>query len=125
MTNFDLQPFAAAAFFVIASAFFGDDAFQSLFVSHVEQGLAVFWVVVGVAERVAGQDQRFQFLLALLKRDAAPIVAIEIEQIERIVENGDVGILGVAMSAGAKSGALLHQAEGGATFAVERDCFAI
>ena len=99
----DLQPFPAAAFFVIAVAFFGDDAFQSLFVGNVEQGLAMLRIVVGVAERVAGRIQGFQFFLALFERDAAAAAARSRRGgDEGVVENGDVGVLDAAMSAGTR-----------------------
>ena len=47
--DLDLQPLAAAAFFVKTGALLGDDPLQSLLPRHLKQRLAALLVVIGIA----------------------------------------------------------------------------
>src|SRR6267154_1597222 len=111
MPDLDLQPLAAAALLIDAVAFLGKNTFEAVLLRHFEQGYALLLVVIGIAERVPCDQDGSQFFLSLLERKLAPIVAVEIKQIECVVEHRNVGLSGSAAAAGTKPGALLHQAE--------------
>src|SRR5258708_25368605 len=55
LANLDLQPFAGAAFFVEARAFLRDDALESRLLRHLEQRLAVVFIVIRISNGVAPQ----------------------------------------------------------------------
>ena len=123
--DLDLQPFGAAALLINAVTPLGQDAFEALGARHFEECFALLLIMIGVADGIAGVEQRGQFFLALFERDFSPVVAIEIEQIECVIENGDIGIGGPAAAAGTESGALLHQAERCSALLIECDYFSI
>src|SRR5258706_15482404 len=120
-----LYPFAAAALLVDAVALLSEDSFESLLASHFEQSFSLPLVVIGIADGVPSDQDRSQFLLALFQRKLAPIVAIQIEKIECVVQHGHVRVGDAAAAAGTEAGALLHQAEGGFSLLVERDHFSV
>ena len=70
---------------------------------------------------LASYDFVLQQLLALLERDAAQVESIEIEQIERVVDDRHTFAPWQAALARLESGALLHQAERRPALVIERD----
>src|SRR5690349_17361055 len=86
MPDLDLQPVAAAAFFIATCASFGQDPFQLLLSRDLKQRCALSLVVIGIAQRVALLQNLSKLLLAVDKVYAPPVVPIEIDQIKGIVE---------------------------------------
>ena len=125
LPNLDLQPLAAAALFIKARALLGDDSFQPLLLRHLKQRLAVLCVVIGKSHRVARHQQCRQLALALLQRHAPPVVAIEIQQVERVIQHWHIGVPHRAPPARTKSRALLHQTERRFPSFIERHHFTI
>jgi hypothetical protein len=64
-------------------------------------------------------------LLAILERHSTPIAAVQIKQIERVVEHGNIRIRSAPTASGTEAGSLLHQAERRSSLLVERNHFAI
>src|SRR5215467_8257519 len=90
LANLDLEPLAAASLFVATGAALGENSFQLLFARDFKQRLALRFVVVGVANDVVGGQQSPQPILPLFKRHAAPVVSIEIKQIESVIKHRDI-----------------------------------
>src|SRR5579863_8242424 len=76
MPDLDLQPFAASALLVAASPALCHDAFKALGFRHLKQGLALFFVMIGITHRISGLDDGCQLLLAVLQRHAAPVFSV-------------------------------------------------
>ena len=93
--DLDLEPLAGATLLVNAVALFGQDAFQAFFARDFEQSFPLLFVMIGIADGIAGDYQRSQFLFALFERKPSQIVAIEIEQIECVIEHGHICLCGV------------------------------
>src|ERR1700746_3238884 len=60
LRDFDLQPFLAAALFVVAVAAFRKDTFQSFLLRSVEQSNTLPWVVVRVPDDFSGSENVFE-----------------------------------------------------------------
>src|SRR5579871_1218736 len=125
VADFDLQPLPAAALFVAAVAALRDDAFELAGFRDVEEGASLLGVVIGIANRVFLRENRLQLALAVFEIDLAPVFSVEIDEIESVIKDGDVGVDGTALASGTKSGALLHQAERRLALGVECDDFAV
>src|SRR6202790_325845 len=120
LRDFDFQPIARALLFVNAFALFGEDAFQSALLRRVEKIKPFLGIVIGKLHNPACNNPLLQQLLALLERDAAQIEAIEVEQIERIVNDRHTFAPWHTAFPGSKSGPLLHQTERWAALFIER-----
>src|SRR5579863_2802 len=79
----------------------------------------------GVANEFVGFDDFRESVFPILKRNAAQIVSVEINEIEQIIDNLDVSAAGDAASVLADTRALLHEAERGPALLIECDEFAI
>src|ERR1700722_373545 len=55
--DLDLQPLAAAAFFIKTLPLLGQNAFQPLLVRHIKQGLSLLRIMIGVTHRIARGEQ--------------------------------------------------------------------
>ena len=77
--------------------------------------------MVGKLNHATSFDLFLQQLLALLERDATQVEAIEVKQIERIIDDRNAFAPWQAALAGLESGPLLHQAERRAALFIERD----
>ena len=89
LRDLDLDPLRAAAFFVKAIAAFRQDPFQSL-LPRGGQELHPMIKMLGVTDRPTRNDQAGKGCLALLERNTPQVVAVKIEQVECVVENGDI-----------------------------------
>src|SRR5258708_29740921 len=81
--------------------------------------------MIGIAEGVSRDENRSQFLLAFFQRKLAQIVAIDIEQIECVIEDGDIRVGSSTAAARTESRALLHKTGRGASLVVEGGDFAV
>src|SRR3989442_1902399 len=91
LCDLDLQPFRCAAFFVATVAFLGEDAFQSLLFRDLEQcDPLLSRIMIRVADYFVGYQNFLEHTLALFECDAPEIVSIEIEQIEDVINDGQV-----------------------------------
>src|SRR5215470_15674341 len=112
MLDFHLQPFTAAAGFVEAVASFREDAFQTLAAGYFEESLAVRDEMVRKANGVARRDKQVcECGFAVLERDAAQVVTVEVKEVEGVVKNLNILVSSDSPAALAESGALLHKAE--------------
>src|SRR5215469_8808889 len=125
LTDLDLQPLVAAALLVETGLLFCHDPFQLSLLRDLKERLAMLLVVVREAQRIPRNDERRQLLLPLFQRHTPPVVAIEIEEIERVIEHRNVGVGGSPPAARTKPGPLLHQAEGSAAIFIERHDLAV
>src|SRR5882672_10734865 len=121
LRDFDLQPIARPFFLIGAVAFLGEDAFQSALAGYFKQLAALLGIVVGVSNDFSGFEHGLQQFLPHLQTHSAQVVAIEVEQIEGIVENRNAFAARQAPLARLESGALLHQAERRAALLIDRD----
>src|SRR5208282_763331 len=123
LRDFDLEPIARALFFVSAAAFLGDDAFQSALLCRFEKIKTFLGIVVGKLNyaALASDDPFLQQLLAFVKRDAAQVEAIKIEQIESVVDNRYAFAPWQTAIARMESGPLLHEAKRRSPLVIERD----
>src|SRR5207244_9854968 len=81
--------------------------------------------MIGIADWTSRGKNLCQDLLALFERDAPQVVAVDVDEIEDVVQHGDVAATADATSMLADAGALLHQAERCTALFVEGDNFAI
>src|SRR5438552_4111674 len=81
--------------------------------------------MIGIADWTSRDKNLCQDLLALFERDAPQVVAVDVDEIEDVVQHGDVAATADATSMLADAGALLHQAERCTALFVEGDNFAI
>src|SRR6266496_3148919 len=138
--DFDFQPLAGALLIVHTAALLGDDAFQAPLFRGFEQGEAALGIVIGKMNDAAVLDHGFQQLLSLVERHATEVEPVEVNEIECVVDDrhalstparqkrarrGPRVASGETVFARAESGALLHEAEGGAPLVVERDDFSV
>src|SRR6185312_2749563 len=110
LRDFDLQPFAAAALFVTTAAPFGDDPFQAFLLRHIEKSFAIV-KMVGEANEFSWFKNAGENFFALLERNTAQVIAIHIEHIEKVIDDGNLRFSRHLPSMLADSGTLLHQAE--------------
>jgi len=89
LRDFDLEPIGSALFFIAAVALLGNDALQAALLRGLKKSKTLFGIVVGKMNYVvhAGNDPVLQQLLPLLEPHAPQVETIEVEQIERIVDN--------------------------------------
>src|SRR5262249_10651173 len=119
------QPAVAAASFILAVAALGDNAFEPGLARRFEHLLAVDLEVIGASDAVGVGDDLPEELLALLERDAAEIVSVEIQQIEeKQRRRGRAGEVRDAIGVG-NADARLDEVEGGAAFIVEHGDLAV
>ena len=123
--NFDLQPFAAAPLFIRTGAPLCHDPLEQLRLGNLKQSLPLFFIMIRKTQPFAPRHDGGEFSFALLERDLAPVFAVEVKQVERIVQDRNVGLSGRSLAAGTKAGALLHQAERRFTLFIERDDLAV
>src|SRR5437667_12148807 len=81
--------------------------------------------MIGIADWTSRGKNLCQDLLAFFERDSPQIVAVDVDEIEYVVQHGDVAAAADATSMLADAGALLHQAERCTALFVEGDNFAI
>src|SRR5712692_11552325 len=120
LRNLDFQPIARTFFLISAVAFLGENAFQSALACHFKQLATLLGIVVGESNDFFTLEHRLQQFLALLQTHSAQIVAIEVEEIESVVEDRNSFAARQAALAGPESGALLHQAEGRTALLIDR-----
>ena len=82
-------------------------------------------VVAYNADAPSGSKNLRQDLLAILERDSPEIVAVDVDEIENVVQNRNVAAGANPASMLANARALLHQAEGCAPLLVEGNDFAV
>src|SRR5215472_17766441 len=81
--------------------------------------------MIGKTQPFARRQDGGEFSFALLERNLAPVFAVEVQQVERIVHDRDVGLSRRSLAAWTKSGALLHQAERRFALFIEGDDLAV
>ncbi len=81
--------------------------------------------MIGVAHRAIQAGNFRQQIFAFFERDAPQIVAVEIEQIEDVVQHGNIVTRSGATPARPNSCTLLHQAERRASVFVESGDFTV
>src|SRR5207253_7962830 len=81
--------------------------------------------MIGIADWTSRGKNLCQDLLALFERDAPQIVAVNVDEIEDVVQHRNVAAGTYATSMLTDAGALLHQAERCTALFVEGDNFAI
>src|SRR5215510_4315125 len=113
--DFHFQPFTAAPWFVQAVASFGEDSFQALAAGDFEEAFAIRNEMIRKPYRIAGGDEQVcECGLAALKGHATEVIAVEVKEVEDVIQDLDIRLGGDAAAAFAESGALLHQTERGA-----------
>src|SRR5437667_5271241 len=81
--------------------------------------------MIGIADWTSRDKNLCQDLLALFERDAPQVVAVDVDEIEDVVQHGDVAATADATSMLTDAGALLHQAERCTALFIEGDNLAI
>src|SRR2546422_3852537 len=81
--------------------------------------------MIGIADWTSRGKNLCQDLLALFERDSPQIVAVDIDEIEYVVQHRNVAAGTYATSMFTDAGALLHQAERRSALFIEGDDFAI
>ncbi len=125
LRDFYFEPVARALFFVGAATLLGDDAFQFALLRRLEKLETFLSVVVGKMNDFAVFNSVLQQPLALFERDAAQVHAIEVQQIERIVNDPDAFAPRQSPFARLEPGPLLHQTKRRAALFIERDDLAV
>ena len=119
--DFDFQPLTGALLFVRTAALLGDDAFQAPLFRRFEQGKAALGIVIGKMNDATVFNQALQQLLSLVEGHAAEVEAVEVNEIECVVDDRHALASGKTALSRTESRALLHEAEGGASLFVESD----
>src|SRR6202049_3697616 len=90
--DLDLEPVAAAMFLIGAVSFLSHDALKSVLACHLEQCNPLLPIMIGVAQRVTGHQDRGQGPLAIFKVHLSQVVAIQIEEIKGVIQYGNLGV---------------------------------
>ena len=119
--DLDLLPVAAAALLVEAVRLFRDDAFESLLLCGIEKRNTVSGKMIGVTHDFIIGKNFAQYSLAIYKRHAPKIIAIEVQQVKGVIQDGQLATRAGLATVAAQPGALLHQAERRTALIVESD----
>src|ERR1700686_4512733 len=87
LRDFNFEPIARTLFFVTTIAFLRDDAFEATLLRRFKEIETLFGKVIGKMDEFAGFDSFLQELLALFERDATQVEAIQVEQVERVIDD--------------------------------------
>ncbi len=98
LSDLDLQPLATAPFFVATAAALSHNSFNALLLGRFEQ-LRALIKMIGVADGTTRSKNLGQNLLAFFERDSPQIVAVDVDEIEYVVQHGDVAAAADATSA--------------------------
>src|SRR6185369_3025144 len=109
-SDFDLLPVPAAAFFITAAPPFGEYSFEAFVTSNLKQRLTLI-KMARVAHRSLRYYDLLQRILAFFAGNFSPVVAVEINKIEGVIEGPEFRLGTDAMGVLAYAGPLLHQAE--------------
>ena len=90
MADFDLEPLPAAAFLVATRPPLRQNSFQLFVARNFKQRLALRLVMIRVAQRITRLEDLAQLPLAVLQIDPPPVVAVEINQVKRVIENRNI-----------------------------------
>src|SRR4030095_134753 len=98
--DFHLQPFTAAPWFVQAVASFGENSFQALAAGDFEEAFAVRNEIIRKPYGVArGDKQVCECGLTALKGHASEVIAVEVKEVEGVIQNLDIRLCGDAAAA--------------------------
>ena len=86
--DFDFVPVLSAASFVLAGAAFGQDTFEAVGSCGFEHRGAVGDEVIRKPDVIGGSQDFFEQRLAILERNTAQVVAIQIQQVEQEQRDG-------------------------------------
>ena len=119
LRDFDLEPFAAALLHVAGVAALRDDAFELLFACRGEQRLTVR-KRVRHSEAFIRAEHLLQVLLPNIEVNAGQVVAVGVEDVEKVVDDRQRAVRRAALAHGLQSGALLHEREARTSAFIER-----
>src|SRR5580698_1970207 len=113
LRNFNFLPIVRSLLLINAIPFLRNNAFQSALLRRFEKVEPFFWIMIREIKdsilTLASQDTFLQHSLALLQRNPPQIDSIDIQKIERIVNNPHPFAPRPALLSRLEPGPLLHQ----------------